>query len=799
MKRKFGKQDIVKNYLAMHRRNRQEIATIPAFAVQWIIRAIVRGRKRPVLDCLVKDVLRYYHRRDAWERPWILSKLLGLAQPHFRDDIHPRIFLRIVEHLHKSNELHLIPAHVYVFVMKAKFPHLGPNHRNKYMAIIAPHLIQRASSLLREFKATKHNKDPNLKTTRDHVMIPLLWYVAELVQKGAIGKALPLFKQMIEQDIIPERNLRSKRTMRHTIMQTLIATAMHYGWYPTAAEFALMLIGNGSKVTPFLETTASTMVSQIARGWGHYVGSPATPAIGRFIERALSRSPPVLIWDDVLQEWYRKAIYTAIYQAERVYDLTRSPNVMDRHRYAAPGKHAASWILQFSVNKSKNLRVARMLVDDVIADVNNKLDLAHYTRADIIAAAAVAGLPMQAKELWHRFSADPDRGHLILGSGSATIRLVSVFQSLVDHCDKMLSKYRRPDTHKESAHSPPSFEESTSSDDEKSAIGDILDAVINENRAQLLGNGKESDTTQTSITPTSLDNASIHSQTHAKVIAKLEERRREAQEFVHLVIAKFREVQTPLSKASRNTLNALARVYFITGQIMEGFRMFKILVARRELPDLRDVNVALSALSEYNPAIGSRMLDRMIDKGLKPDGVSYGTIIHAALLHDDHLLVRELILKARKSGVDLTEKTYGTLIRGTLSELYADSEDNRLQARRASALLRILEQSGYTPSVRIARDCVIAALRAGDTLMAFRIWRHYMRGKADPQKDQGLTRARLAEEIRKLLDRAKPEDDMSFGFVQDPKEDLRERQRKPITVAEAKAMLAELGENVEDE
>ena len=61
---------------------------------------------------------------------------------------------------------------------------------------------------------------------------------------------------------------------------------------------------------------------------------------------------------------------------------------------------------------------------------------------------------------------------------------------------------------------------------------------------------------------------------------------------------------------------ALARAYLMTGQIAAGFRTLRVLLDRKEVPDLHDVNVALTALSAYHPARAATMLERMVEQGI---------------------------------------------------------------------------------------------------------------------------------------------------------------------------------------
>ena len=86
------------------------------------------------------------------------------------------------------------------------------------------------------------------------------------------------------------------------------------------------------------------------------------------------------------------------------------------------------------------------------------------------------------------------------------------------------------------------------------------------------------------------------------------------------------------------------------GRISDGINTLKILLERRELPDMYDINVALSAMAEYSPRKASRMIGKMVRRGLTPDAVTFGTVLHHSIIHGDMDLANKLFNQAQQTG-----------------------------------------------------------------------------------------------------------------------------------------------------
>ena len=222
-------------------------------------------------------------------------------------------------------------------------------------------------------------------------------------------------------------------------------------------------------------------------------------------------------------------------------------------------------------------------------------------------------------------------------------------------------------------------------------------------------------------------------------------------DFAERVFNAFRRSRAPLERAHHWELNALARASFILGRLEYGLQVFKLMFRMRYIPDLRDINVAVSILAEHNPTAGANIIERMVRMGIEPDAVTFGSVIHHAIIHGDMPLTTSLIRRARDLGVSgLSYKTVGTLIRAAAT---VPDEDGRLspraQLRNTTELVDTLLLARRVPSPNMGRDCVRVALRADDPSAAFRFWQLLMKDKAEwGDESQARTRQMIARRIR---------------------------------------------------
>ncbi|ESK95796.1 pentatricopeptide repeat-containing protein [Moniliophthora roreri MCA 2997] len=312
-------------------------------------------------------------------------------------------------------------------------------------------------------------------------------------------------------------------------------------------------------------------------------------------------------------------------------------------------------------------------------------------RADFIATVASQGFATCARKLWERYSTGKDR-QTIVGSAAVMVRMMSLFSSLIRQKEEALVEL-------EQRHSGAAF----------------------------------------------LDNQDDR---------VLEERISDLVRFVDKVLSEFVRSHEPLESAQHENLTSLARAYFIMGDVNKGFDVFKIILDRKEVPDLYDINTALTSLAERHPRSAARIAERMIERGLKPDSVTVGTVVHHALLRKDLELVQDVVTQGSNSwGVNFDMKTISSLLRASVGKDF-DVFGGSVRSRLEEAFDIITSLRGPNASIvsspQMGKYMVYESLRAREFEIAFKFWNALLRGNAQwSDEEQVFIRRQIAKGIRK--------------------------------------------------
>jgi len=406
-----------------------------------------------------------------------------------------------------------------------------------------------------------------------------------------------------------------------------------------------------------------------------------------------------------------------------------SEAVVVNTKYPAPHGPALLWLFETMLKQSKSVHLCRYLAKEV---VDSNIDIPVYDRGQFIRLLANAGFAQAGRKLWERYSEDETQG--VIGHASAMTRLISLFyhlgkdleakEAMVDEGPEFF-RYSSSDTE-----SP--------DDDGGGGGGDAEIVAIDGEDTKVLFDANA------------------------------------AKGFAKEVVEKFRASKVPLERASRHDLNALARAYFMMDRTEEGFALFEMAKATRS-PDMHDVNVVLSGVAKYNVGLASRMIDRMHERGLVPDAVTWGTVIHLAFLKGATELLISLVKRAQEQGIsEFTPRTIGTLIRASVSdvppgsrlpshtislgdekrvgllELSIGGEGDVEQIRRnldaAWHLIGTLDSQVFVGTWSLAKFCLDQALWVGDVGLAFRFWERYLGSKSQrSDSGQAESRKRLCE------------------------------------------------------
>lgn len=230
-------------------------------------------------------------------------------------------------------------------------------------------------------------------------------------------------------------------------------------------------------------------------------------------------------------------------------------------------------------------------------------------------------------------------------------------------------------------------------------------------------------------------------------------------EFMNLVLSEFAAAHSPIAGANHQILTSQARAFFIIGEFLRGFDTFKILLERKELPDLYDVNVILTAMAENDPREAAKIIDRMTDRGLHPDHVTFGTVLHHALAHGDMELVEDMVNRVRQmKNSQLSYKSIVSLVRGTIAFQPDATQRSKLQS--VFRLIKSIGRSTVVATPHMGRYLVYAALRADDPVMAYTFWDYLLRESAPwNDREQEFQRRLIRTRIRKHLKEKRVKED----------------------------------------
>ncbi|KIN96339.1 hypothetical protein M404DRAFT_163496 [Pisolithus tinctorius Marx 270] len=216
------------------------------------------------------------------------------------------------------------------------------------------------------------------------------------------------------------------------------------------------------------------------------------------------------------------------------------------------------------------------------------------------------------------------------------------------------------------------------------------------------------------------------------IIVEKETRLADMSQFAQTVLLSFHKSKEPLDKAAHSDLNALARGYFLLGRMRQGLLPYRALLRRKEIPDLYDINVALSAISRHSPRMAANLVERMLATGLHPDAVTFGTVMHQALVQGDLELAGILVKRAHEYGLEaLSAKTMAALILASVSDRAETTEALEANLRHVWEIVQVTPRSSVVHTPNIGECCIRASLHVGNAKMAFDFWDELVRWKAE--------------------------------------------------------------------
>ncbi|KIP09714.1 hypothetical protein PHLGIDRAFT_308770 [Phlebiopsis gigantea 11061_1 CR5-6] len=665
----------------------------------------------------VRDIIQCYEGSFPFDRDAVLHHLLGLSETRNLFDL--ATLHSVLADMQTRGTLSKTPSALLRSAAHATLAQAttDPNitHEISIYSMIYPELMTALTT------RSVPSRNMSLHATPVQLQWTLFKIIARLAQQEQFDTIMPMIDSLVHSGSIPESALQNLPAsgFAQIVFTILMRCCLNWGWRSRAAYLLLR--------TPDWDQAKSPAFNDIVREIAGYVlqeeEEPANPRLAvSLMVRIVNSQNAVTISDDNVQHFYALMMkYGFVQEAQAFYDLTRSSSVLAAHRYPPPQGASFIWMLKEAVSGKVN-QTMRALVREV---VEGNVDVPPLSRAYVVTQASVHGFMTYARTLWTRWEQDV----FVTGDAGVNLRLVSLVVNRI-----AAVKHR-------AEHSAMTNASRVKTVDPGQDAQPATDLDLPEDVTSSPSEGRRDSPKLSHPGDTVIRQGNAFS---------FDDQAADYRAFAEHVVETFRRCHEPLERAHHRILNALARLHIMMGDPAEGFAVLKIIRDRNQTPDLRDVNVALSALVHHNPRAGARMLSRMIELGLQPDAASFGTVIHQAALHGDMPLVTSLVVRARQVGVTkLDYKTINTLIRAAISTPH-DVDQGQLENVRE--LVDSLIEANVIPSPQIGVDCVHAALRADDPVTAHRFWQLLVKDKIEfTDYKQRAMRMRIARSIGRHL------------------------------------------------
>lgn len=99
-------------------------------------------------------------------------------------------------------------------------------------------------------------------------------------------------------------------------------------------------------------------------------------------------------------------------------------------------------------------------------------------------------------------------------------------------------------------------------------------------------------------------------------------------------------------------LNALSRMCLYLGNSSASLAVFRHLLSRSVMPDLKDINLSLLSIAQNSPNQAFQLFNHALDRGLHPTSETYGTLINQFLKFHSFDLVDKLLIDLNERCID---------------------------------------------------------------------------------------------------------------------------------------------------
>lgn len=680
---------LVHTYTQSRTKDKASVTELQPRDIALLAKAARQFRLPNLLDNLAGDILEYVPAPRC--RNFVSSLLTAHNCPHFRPSTLVALFRSLPTSMHSTLTMDIV-AEVALAVLQADPPDCKE---------LSYRLV---STLCRGIDAHQQRRLPSA------VIGSLFSYIIQLAKANQEPHALTIFQSLVDAQYIPPEAIRhvdmSTQNFQFIVTSALVRSCLFWHWRSKAVLFLRGLLKTqGALDPPTFDLFNDTLYAMLEFPTHvdltlcfTLVNDLAYHRVGTFVSHGLIRQ-----LYDVAARLHRSSA------AAQFYAAMRRKTILSQHEYPPPNGAALPWLLHHLTTIKKDAHLGRTLIKQV---VRSGEPISPRDRAPVIALAAEHGYATQARTLYERYSVGKHRA-LVVGNAALVVRMSSLYGSLIRRLSSSLGLPIMEQELEASGPSSPQREHSEDDPETQEEDDDQVREILEDRDAEQ----KQLDDLVT---------------------------------FSKCVLDNYRETLEPLGEASHHSLNALARSNFLLGNVAVGFDAFQVLLDRLEIPDAHDVSVALSVMAQYNCRSAVRMMRRMIVRGIVPDNVTFGTVIHHALLKKDTQIIGQLFELVRMLGQQLTHKTMTSLIRASIILSRGDPAALKENLQLCVSVIEANLEAPHLPSPNMGKFCAIEALRADEPVLAFRFWRLVVKEKAEwNDREQRALRSSIAKTIRR--------------------------------------------------
>ncbi|TBU26010.1 hypothetical protein BD311DRAFT_867100 [Dichomitus squalens] len=758
------------NYIRLRKFGIPGFQQLTAKRFGLVVNDALRGRWAgpDIFSDLVEDAIHVCERQNVLKGRFVITlvlRKLAIAQAITKTQI-----LQLLRTLEAHDGLRFVPTESRIFIARAVAAY-PPDQTidGELFGLLAPWLLR----ALPEKPAPSTDKPGLWEESSTGTRVPrVLWAIyrgiLSLAQSREQTGASNLLAKLVAgshvgNDAINATNL-SEKDYIYIVLSVLVRTCLSHGWVSRAAELLMPEVSARESLSPALAQLLQDWVAAALGDPREQDLKPAAHALILLFQRAEKFQASTA----VVQEFYDAAFRAKM--PEVVESVYRAARKIETYPYPPPRGQALLYFMRYLLQNSRNVHLARLLAQQIVEE---DIPLPPTVRGDFISNIAVFGFTSYARALWERYSTGPDMLYVV-GRRAVMLRLVSAFlkaeaivmrtvrqrwpsePTVAPRINQLDEAARRVDDQDEDVQASSSEtrpddrveEDHPASDAPHPAASPPPHGIADEDAELVSGLSSDADDL---AAPTGEDGSGRRPLGFAALTrSELLERAGDLRRFAERVFDAYVACKPPLEALDHYGLNALARGAFMLGRDQMAFEVFSAMKKRGIKLDMYDVNVALSVVAKADPAAGFARIRRMLASGFKPDAATYGTVIHWAVYHGDAPLVGEVLRFARANGLkNFSFKTMGSLLHATVSSQFDSLTTPGAQLDNARGIVDNMFDVGILPTVNMGRDCVIAALRAEDPVMAFSFWKQLLRGKVqytDPA--QAALRRRIVYQIR---------------------------------------------------